>query len=170
MKLSKVVPNAFIRFILFCDAFKQCNRSLLVTDRKKAECQFLAKGLVIRPKIFELCENIYSGLDISMQYKQVAVLVQQIKVIGKSAGHIGYKPFRRDVTNLLRPGTNTVEVIVTGTLKNTLGPHHAGTGVGSAWPSMFHRGPENGPPAGNKYHTIDYGLFEPFLLKQITIK
>ncbi len=96
--------------------------------------------------------------------------VAEIKVNGQSAGYVGYKPFHRDVTNLIRTGTNVVEVIVTGTLKNTLGPHHAGSGVGSAWPGMFQRGPETGPPAGDKYHTIDYGLFEPFVLKQITIE
>ena len=94
--------------------------------------------------------------------------VAEIRVNGQSAGYVGYKPFQRDVTNLIRAGTNVVEVIIIGTLKNTLGPHHAGSGVGSAWPGMFQRGPENGPPAGDKYHAIDYGLFEPFVLKQIT--
>jgi hypothetical protein len=94
--------------------------------------------------------------------------VAEIKVNGQSAGYVGYKPFRRDITDLIRSGTNVVEVIVTGTLKNTLGPHHAGTGVGSAWPGMFQKGPENGPPAGKTYHTLDYGLFEPYVLKQIS--
>lgn len=93
--------------------------------------------------------------------------VAQIKVNGQSAGYVGYKPFRRDVTNLIRTGTNVVEVIVTGTLKNTLGPHHAGSQLGSAWPGMFQNAPENGPPPGDKYHAIDYGLLEPFVLKQI---
>ncbi len=65
---------------------------------------------------------------------------------------------------------NTVEVVVIGTLKNTLGPHHAGTGLGSAWPGMFQQGPEIGPPPGKDYHTVDYGLFEPFVLKQIIKK
>jgi len=94
--------------------------------------------------------------------------VVEIKVNGQSAGYVGYRPFHRDVTNLIRTGTNVVEVIVTGTLKNTLGPHHAGSTVGSAWPGMFQKGPENGPPAGKRYHTLDYGLFEPYVLKQIS--
>jgi len=94
--------------------------------------------------------------------------VAEIKVNRQSAGYVGYQPFLRDVTDLIKTGTNTVEVIVTGTLKNTLGPHHAGSGTGSAWPGMFQNGPENGPPPGNMYHTIDYGLFEPFVLKHIT--
>ncbi len=73
------------------------------------------------------------------------------------------------MTSLIKPGTNNIEVIVIGTLKNTLGPHHAGQVVGAAWPNMFQRGPETGPPPGSRYHTIGYGLFEPLVLKN-TIK
>ena len=96
--------------------------------------------------------------------------VAEIIVNGKSAGYIAYKPWQCDVTDMIKPGGNTVEVIVIGTLKNTLGPHHAGKGLGSAWPGMFQQGPETGPPAGKDYHTVDYGLFEPFVLKQIIEK
>jgi len=42
--------------------------------------------------------------------------------------------------------------------------------LGSAWPGMFQQGPETGPPPGKDYHTIDYGLFESFVLKQIIEK
>ena len=31
---------------------------------------------------------------------------------------------------------------------------------------MFQQGPETGPPPGEQYHTVGYGLFEPFVLKQ----
>ena len=96
--------------------------------------------------------------------------VAEIVVNGKSAGYIAYKPWQCDVTDMIKQGTNTVEVIVIGTLKNTLGPHHAGKGLGSAWPGMFQQGPETGPPPGKDYHTVDYGLFEPFVLKQIIEK
>jgi len=94
--------------------------------------------------------------------------VAEIIVNGKSAGYIAYKPWQCDVTDLIKPGGNSVEVVVIGTLKNTLGPHHAGKGLGSAWPGMFQQGPKTGPPAGKDYHTLDYGLFEPFVLKQLT--
>jgi hypothetical protein len=93
--------------------------------------------------------------------------VAEVLVNGKSAGYIAYQPWQCDVTKLVKAGTNTVEVHVIGTLKNTLGPHHAGTSLGSAWPGSFQQGPETGPPAGNSYHTVDYGLFEPFAMKQI---
>ena len=93
--------------------------------------------------------------------------VAKVAVNGKPCGHLVSPPWECDVTEAIRPGANTVELIVIGTLKNTLGPHHAGTGVGSAWPGMFHQGPQQGPPPGNAYHTLSYGLFEPFVLKRI---
>ena len=63
--------------------------------------------------------------------------------------------------------THLTLVTVIGTLKNTLGPHHAGEMVGRAWPHAFEQGPETGPPPGEKYHTLDYGLFEPFTLLNV---
>ena len=61
---------------------------------------------------------------------------------------------------------DTSDVVVIGTLKNTLGPHHHGAVLGSAWPAMFQRGPATGPPPGRDYHGVEYGLFQPFVLKQ----
>lgn len=95
--------------------------------------------------------------------------VAEVIVNGQPAGYIGYRPWQRDVTQWIKQGTNTIEIVVIGTLKNTLGPHHAGAVVGAAWPNMFQRAPETGPPPGNQYHTIGYGLFKPFVLKN-TIK
>jgi hypothetical protein len=93
--------------------------------------------------------------------------VAKVLVGGKPAGYITHQPWQCEVTDLIKPGTNTVEVVVIGTLKNTLGPHHAGAVVGRAWPNMFQVGPETGPPPGEKYHTLGYGLFEPFVLKHV---
>ena len=93
--------------------------------------------------------------------------VAKVNVNGKPVGHVAFQPWKLDVTDHIRPGKNTIEVIVIGTLKNTLGPHHAGEMVGRAWPSAFEQGPETGPPPGEKYHTLDYGLFEPFTLMNL---
>jgi hypothetical protein len=127
---------------------------------------FYAHGVSYR-QTFDISRPVGSYVvELQEWYGSVA----EIKVNGQSAGYVGYRPFLRDITNLIQTGTNIVEVIVTGTLKNTLGPHHAGLGVGTAWPGMFQKGPENGPPAGKNYHTLDYGLFEPFVIKQISRK
>jgi hypothetical protein len=92
--------------------------------------------------------------------------VARVKVNGEPAGHIAWQPWECDVTKFIRPGTNSIVVTVVGTLKNTLGPHHAGEMRGAAWPHAFRQGPNHGPP-GEKYDTIEYGLFEPFVLMNV---
>jgi len=92
--------------------------------------------------------------------------VAKVLVNGQQPGYIASQPWELDVTDSIKAGENTIEVVVIGTLKNTLGPHHAGALRGAAWPHMFQRGPETGPPPGSSYDTISYGLFEPFVLEQ----
>ncbi len=103
------------------------------------------------------------GIELGQWYGSVA----EVMVNGKSAGYIAYQPWQCDVTKLIQAGTNTVEVRVIGTRKNTLGPHHAGALRGAARPISFQAAPESGPPAGRNYDTIDYGLFAPFTLRQL---
>jgi len=91
--------------------------------------------------------------------------VAHVKVNGRDAGNIAYQPWQLEVTDLIKPGQNLVEVIVIGSLRNTLGPHHTGPVQGAAWPNMFHKAPETGPPPGAKYSTLSYGIFKPFILK-----
>lgn len=92
--------------------------------------------------------------------------VAKVRVNGKLAGHLVSRPWECDVTDALKPSENTIEVVVIGTLKNLLGPHHGNPPLGTAWPASFHRGPEVGPPPGSEYHTVGYGLWEPFRLEQ----
>jgi hypothetical protein len=93
--------------------------------------------------------------------------VAKVTVNGKPTGHIAWQPWQCDVTDSVRSGKNTIEVEVIGTLKNTLGPHHGSPQLGKAWPHAFRQAPETGPPPGNEYHTVGYGLFDPFELKQM---
>ena len=96
--------------------------------------------------------------------------VAKVSVNGKPAGYIACAPWQRDVTALIQPGRNTVEVVVIGTLKNTLGPHHAGPILGAAWPANFHQAPASGPPAGKKYHTVGYGLMNRIVLENAGVE
>jgi hypothetical protein len=124
-------------------------------------CPFYAEGVCYTQQ-FDLAEsNAKYIVELDKWYGSAA----EVKVNGRLAGYIGYRPWKCEITALTQPGKNTVEVTVIGTLKNTLGPHHAGNVVGRAWPGIFQQGPETGPPAGEKYHTIGYGLFEPFVLR-----
>jgi hypothetical protein len=94
--------------------------------------------------------------------------VARVEVNGKPAGHIVSPPWECDVTKRIKRGRNEIDVVVIGTLKNTLGPHHNGPGLGSAWPGMFQKGPATGPPPGRDYAGVEYGLFKPFVLEQKT--
>lgn len=87
--------------------------------------------------------------------------VAEVKVNGKPAGIIGWQPYELDVTPLVRNGENTVEVIVTGSLKNLLGPHHGKINRGITGPGAFRNAPSPQPP-GDAYDQLPYGLMEPF--------
>jgi len=89
--------------------------------------------------------------------------IAKVVVNGKEAGYIWHQPWQCDVTGQIKKGNNEIEVIIIGTLKNTLGLHHTGQ-PGKVSPPEFREAPQNGPPAGSKYKTIAYGLFEPFEL------
>jgi len=93
--------------------------------------------------------------------------IAKVRINGQPAGHITAPPWECDVSKHIRPGQNEVEVVVIGTLKNTLGPHHGNHALGSAWPGMFQNGPKDGPPPGDRYSTVAYGLFEPIVLKEL---
>jgi hypothetical protein len=88
--------------------------------------------------------------------------VAGVKVNGEDAGIIAWPPFELDVTDEVIKGDNEITVLVYGTLKNLLGPHHAGHIEGSAWPASFEEAPAHLPP-GRKYDQLDYGLFQDFL-------
>jgi len=86
----------------------------------------------------------------------------KVRVNGQDAGYIVAPPWECDITQQARAGKNEIEVVVWGTLKNTLGPHHGNPRLGIVLPWMFREAPEAGPPAGSTYSTVGYGLMEPF--------
>jgi hypothetical protein len=93
--------------------------------------------------------------------------VAKVTVRGRTIGYIDAPPWECDVTKSIQPGENDIEVTVIGTLKNTLGPHHGNPPLGAAGPSIFQHAPNPGPPAGDRYSTVPYGLAEPYVLKHI---
>ena len=88
--------------------------------------------------------------------------VAAVRVNGKEAGIIGWQPYELDITEF-RAGadSNRIDVVVYGTLKNLLGPHHNVRGKGIVTPWSFKYAPEV-QPSGDKYDLEEYGLFEDF--------
>jgi hypothetical protein len=85
----------------------------------------------------------------------------EIRVNSESAGIIGWQPYELDITKHLKSGENSIEVVVYGSLKNLLGPHHNVKNRGIVTPWSFKYAPEV-QPAGENYDLDDYGLFEDF--------
>ena len=126
-------------------------------------CPFYAEGIAYTQKFrLDKPSGQYQVL-LPKWYGSVAKVI----VNGKPAGFIGSPPWQCEVTKLLQARENTIEIIAVGTLKNTLGPHHGNPALGTAWPAMFQKGPYPGPPPGEHYSTVGYGLFEPFQLLQV---
>lgn len=98
---------------------------------------------------------------IKVKLNNWAGTVAEVKVNGQTAGIIAWEPFEKEISSFVKDGENQVEVIVTGSLKNTLGPHHFHPLHGFVTPWSFFRGPKSQPP-GVEYDMIDYGLFEDF--------
>jgi hypothetical protein len=73
-----------------------------------------------------------------------------------------YPPYELDITDFIKDGDNSINVTVTGSLKNTLGPFHGKDILGATRPAMFQKGNEKGYPAGDQYNLRDYGLLEDF--------
>lgn len=88
--------------------------------------------------------------------------VAEVQVNGARAALIGWQPYEAEITGL-EPGENRIEVIVYGSLKNLLGPHHGKINRGLTSPASFRNAPEQ-PPPGAAYDQEDYGLLEDWQL------
>jgi hypothetical protein len=140
----------------------------LVPSENKTLGSWKAQGMpfyadrVIYEKEFPLTFSGDNGERFFVRLGRFSGSVAEILVNGKSAGFIAFNPLELDITDTLTQGPNRISVVVYGTLKNTLGPHHNNPTLGTAWPSQFQRGAEGGYPPGSEYSLVDYGLFEDF--------
>lgn len=107
--------------------------------------------------------------DLSKQYavqlEDDCTNVAEILVNGRSAGVVAFPPYRKEVSDLLRKGSNIIEVRLTGAMRNLMGPHH-NKDKGLADPQSWNAPKEL--PAGNDYFFADYGMMKPFTLLMTT--
>jgi hypothetical protein len=93
--------------------------------------------------------------------------VAEVKVNGQKANPIAFPPYTTDITALIKPGSNIVEVSVIGSLKNLLGPHHNKPVSGFVSPWIWRD--VRSYPSGKEYQMSDYGLYEDFTLVHGTL-
>jgi hypothetical protein len=127
---------------------------------------FYSGGIAYK-KVYSLNSDDFRGNRFFVELGGWRGAVAEVRVNGRKAGSIAFDPFRLDITDALTPGVNEVAVVVYGTLKNTLGPHHNNPRLGSAWPGSFQQGAKDGYPPGSEYSFVGYGLFEDFKVIEI---
>jgi len=73
-------------------------------------------------------------------FKKLPSIVTDVCVNGVSAGKIMWKPYSLDLSNVVREGENKIEITLTGSLRNLLGPFHLKEGeTHTALPFYFFR-------------------------------
>ena len=75
---------------------------------------------------------------------------------------IAFPPYACDVTDLIKPGLNRIDVRIIGSLKNLMGPHFNNPAPGLVSPGHFRN--VKTYPAGADYQLFDYGLIGDFQL------
>jgi hypothetical protein len=105
-----------------------------------------------------------AGKTYAVQLQDWKGTVATVKVNGQEAGIIDIPPYALDITRLVKPGNNTIDVIVTGSLKNTLGPHHNKPRPGLVSPWMWRN--VNSYPSGSEYDVYDYGLLSEYVISE----
>jgi hypothetical protein len=88
--------------------------------------------------------------------------VAEVKVNEQAAQVIAFPPYKSDISGLIKPGSNKIQVKVIGSLKNLLGPHFNNPAPGMVSPWLFRN--VKFYPAGKDYQLLDYGLMEEFTL------
>jgi hypothetical protein len=90
-------------------------------------------------------------------------IVAEVKVNHVSAGIIGWKPYRLDISDVVNEGKNNIEVLVYGSLKNMIGPfHNFPPRRGIMTPFEYKYPTRTTMPSGKDYDQLDYGLMNNF--------
>jgi len=91
-----------------------------------------------------------------LQLVEPTALTHRVRINGKYAGLIYLPPYRLDLTGLLKPGENQIELEAATSLRNLLGPHHNKLAESLVW-----TGPDSFTDEANwvkDYHVVPVGL------------
>jgi len=123
-------------------------------------------GTVGLSQTFRLSEDFAGkGRKVFLEMDRPDAIVTSVAINGHPAGKLVWQPFRLDVTRLLKPGLNHIEIELTGSCRNLLGPHHCATAEPDmVTPDCFitGRSPSDKPAAGHpwrdRYSLVRFGL------------
>ncbi|MFC0210856.1 glycosyl hydrolase [Paenibacillus chartarius] len=120
-------------------------------------CGSMVYGFDVRTKRAEAAKTV-------LEVGEYSAVTAEVRVNGVTAGHIPWRSANGlDVTELLLPGDNRIEIEVMGSPRNMLGPfHHTGADPSTtSWASFRKEGADYSP----EYKLRPYGLFEPVRLR-----
>ncbi len=131
-------------------------------DIVKQGYPFFAGSITFKKKVTltsDECKNR------SIKFNRLGSTVIKIKVNGTTADKIMWQPYEVDVSQLLHEGENDIEITITGSLRNLLGPFHLIDGE-NYWVSpkcFFHESPiwcgGINPNWTDSYCFVEFGMF-----------
>jgi len=65
-----------------------------------------------------------AGERVSLRLHQPMGTAFIMRVGGRDAGQLGWRPWQADITQGLKPGNNNLEIVILGSLQNSFGPLH----------------------------------------------
>lgn len=100
-----------------------------------------------------------------LRFSKRGAIVLNVRVNGRSARKIFWRPYEIDLDGLLHEGENQIDITLTGSLRNLLGPHHLKSGESySVTPGSFYRRSTvwrdgDNPDWTDDYSFVEFGLF-----------
>ena len=86
---------------------------------------FFAGSITLRKKI-DL--SAFEAKNAVIEFKKLPSIVTGVRVNGKDVGKIMWKPYSADISDYVQVGENGIEITLTGSLRNLLGPFHLDEG------------------------------------------
>ncbi|MGQ9629689.1 MAG: glycosyl hydrolase [bacterium] len=99
---------------------------------------FYSGSIILRQKVSIDGDALKSGRPIFIDLGRPNAIVAKVRVNGEEAGVVLWAPYSAEATRFLREGENEVEVVLTNSNRNLLGPHHHIDGeLGRVGPGSF---------------------------------
>jgi hypothetical protein len=93
---------------------------------------FFAGTVTLKKDI--VLQDIPQGKRAYLALERLDACVASVRVNGRMAGSVYWNPLQLEISDMLRVGTNSIEIELTNTLRNLLGPYHRPIGeVGYCW-------------------------------------
>ncbi|MBQ8753469.1 MAG: hypothetical protein IJZ19_00390 [Lentisphaeria bacterium] len=139
----------------------QCE--LDITDLLKSGLPFFSGVLTVRQQVILSAEEV--GRIRFLRFKLWGANSCRVRVNGKDAGICCWEPFAYDLAGLLQEGENTLELELTTSLRNMLGPHHLAEGESYSVHTMsFNKDPNfidrKPAPYNPGYNFVSFGIMD----------